>query len=130
MQLTANHKGFFEFRLCPKQSAEELVTQECLDQHLLILSDGSTRFPVDPTSIYFFPIVQLPVGVVCEHCVIQWKYTTGTKSIRVSFYQPHVTSTLYLYPTGNNWGICEDGTGANGCGNQETFVNCADVAIL
>ena len=30
---------------------------------------------------------------------------------------------------GNNWGICQDGSGALGCGPQETFVNCADVAI-
>lgn len=30
---------------------------------------------------------------------------------------------------GNNWGVCEDGTEATGCGNQETFVNCADIAI-
>jgi hypothetical protein len=32
---------------------------------------------------------------------------------------------------GNNWGICEDGSGAVGCGDyQETFVNCADIAIV
>lgn len=39
---------------------------------------------------------------------------------------------LFLYvEKGNNWGICEDGTGAVGCGDyQETFVNCADIAIV
>lgn len=31
---------------------------------------------------------------------------------------------------GNNWGTCSDGTEAVGCGAQETFVNCADIAIF
>lgn len=26
--------------------------------------------------------------------------------------------------------MCEDGNGAVGCGKQETFINCADVAII
>jgi len=38
---------------------------------------------------------------------------------------------LMILITGNNWGICGNGTGAVGCGdNQETFRNCADVAIV
>lgn len=32
--------------------------------------------------------------------------------------------------TGNTWDVCVNGTGAVGCGNQETFRNCADVAII
>ena len=31
---------------------------------------------------------------------------------------------------GNTWDTCGNGTGAVGCGNQETFRNCADVAII
>lgn len=42
----------------------------------------------------------------CQHCVLQWKYIAG-----------------------NNWGICADGNGAVGCGNQEEFRACSDVAI-
>jgi hypothetical protein len=42
----------------------------------------------------------------CQHCVLQWKYIAG-----------------------NNWGICADGNGAVGCGDQEEFRACADVAI-
>ena len=30
---------------------------------------------------------------------------------------------------GNTWGTCPDGTEKVGCGPQETFINCADVAI-
>ncbi|XP_057375299.1 uncharacterized protein LOC130696232 [Daphnia carinata] len=106
--LTANHYGFFTFRLCPKTSAQQLVTQQCLDQRLLTLSDGSTKFLIQTLGVYFYPKIQLPPGLTCNNCVLQWRYTTG-----------------------NNWGICEDGTGAVGCGDyQETFVNCADIAIV
>ncbi|XP_045112765.1 uncharacterized protein LOC123505481, partial [Portunus trituberculatus] len=45
-----------------------------------------------------------------------------------------VTSAIVVcfqwrYVSGNNWGVCEDGTGAIGCGPQEEFRACADVAI-
>lgn len=30
----------------------------------------------------------------------------------------------------NNWGMCDNGTGALGCGPQETFKNCADVSVF
>jgi hypothetical protein len=42
----------------------------------------------------------------CQHCVLQWKYVAG-----------------------NNWGICSDGSGAVGCGEQEEFRACSDIAI-
>lgn len=42
----------------------------------------------------------------CQNCVLQWKYIAG-----------------------NNWGICKDGSGAVGCGPQEEFRACSDVAI-
>lgn len=31
--------------------------------------------------------------------------------------------------SGNNWGVCENGTQAVGCGPQETFRGCADIEI-
>ena len=31
---------------------------------------------------------------------------------------------------GNTWGICANGTGAIGCGDQEMFRNCADIKII
>ncbi|KAK4001909.1 uncharacterized protein LOC123471061 [Daphnia magna] len=106
VELTSSHLGYFEFRLCPKRSAEELVTQECLDNYLLRLSDGSTRYQVpDYTATWYDMLVKLPDGLTCDHCVIQWYYTTG-----------------------NSPGLCGDGTNSVDC-NQESFVNCADVAI-
>lgn len=35
----------------------------------------------------------------------------------------------WKYIAGNNWGICSDGNGAVGCGEQEEFRACSDVAI-
>ena len=31
---------------------------------------------------------------------------------------------------GNTWAPCGNGTGAIGCGDQETFRNCADIKIM
>jgi len=104
--VTAAHKGYFEFKLCPKSSAEEFTTQDCLDRNLLKLADGTTKFTgIEDTGIYHVP-VQLPADIACDHCVIQWHYKAG-----------------------NSWGSCSDGTQGIGCGAQETFINCADVAI-
>ena len=76
--VTAAHKGYFEFKLCPKSSAEEFTTQDCLDRNLLKLADGTTKFTgIEDTGIYHVP-VQLPADIACDHCVIQWHYKAGT----------------------------------------------------
>ena len=74
--------------------------------------------------------VHLPASVSCQQCILQWTYTAG-----------------------NNWGVCNNGTGSLGCGNQvqettisfcfqccisvllreifqETFRSCSDIRIL
>jgi hypothetical protein len=51
-------------------------------------------------------IVLIHTEFECQHCVLQWKYIAG-----------------------NNWGVCPDGNGAVGCGPQEEFRACSDVAI-
>uniref|UniRef100_A0A1B0D6C3 Chitin-binding type-4 domain-containing protein n=1 Tax=Phlebotomus papatasi TaxID=29031 RepID=A0A1B0D6C3_PHLPP len=50
----------------------------------------------------FFPSTDLK----CESCLLQW-----------------------IYVAGNNWGMCENGTGTVGCGPQEQFRACADISI-
>lgn len=55
------------------------MTQECLDQNLLTLSDGSTRFMINQEMKLPTPYVQLPTGIVCEHCVLQWHYSAGNE---------------------------------------------------
>ncbi|XP_046385899.1 uncharacterized protein LOC124155817 [Ischnura elegans] len=112
VELTANHKGFFEFRLCPQNNHRREATQACLDKHLLTRADsvGGTRvFPGSEGgggNRIFEVRYCLPVGLTCSQCVLQWRYVAG-----------------------NNWGTCANGTGAVGCGPQEEFRSCADVSI-
>nr|KAG5714949.1 hypothetical protein BaRGS_000437 [Batillaria attramentaria] len=115
VQLTANHKGWFEFRLCEHNNPFTNITQECLDKHLLVLDDtGETRYKVIGPDVIDYSVkenikinLRLPQGLTCAACVLQWKYNAG-----------------------NSWGKDPD-TGAEGIGfgPQEQFYGCADVAI-
>merc|ERR1712108_85921 len=106
-----NHAGWFEFKLCENNNIYQDSDQSCFDKHLLEFTDGSTRVHVGPMGpagkgIFSYQ-VKLPQGVTCEQCVIQWHYNGG-----------------------QNWG-CDADTGkcCEGCGPQETFWGCSDVAI-
>jgi hypothetical protein len=35
VELTANHQGYFEFRICEHNLAKQPETDECFDRHLL-----------------------------------------------------------------------------------------------
>lgn len=103
--ITSNHRGHFEVRICPTPDPE--ATQNCLDLHQLELADGSGfKFNISTDVGLHTMHVKLPTGLTCAHCVLQWRYVTG-----------------------NNWGFCDDGTGMLGCGPQEEFRACADVAV-
>jgi len=108
VDLTANHLGYFQFRLCPHNNMQTPVNQDCLDQNILQLADGSgTQYRIFGHEMGIIPIrLRLPAGVTCYQCVLQWHYKTG-----------------------NSYGECEDGSYDIGCGPQETFRGCADVAI-
>ncbi|XP_075983959.1 uncharacterized protein LOC142981747 [Anticarsia gemmatalis] len=104
VELTANHNGFFEFRVCEEPKG---TTQECLDKYVLKLDgrDSTKYYPKDGNKVYEMKY-KLPEGLECSHCVMQWRYIAG-----------------------NNWGSCGNGTEAVGCGPQEEFRACADIAI-
>ncbi|EDV95058.1 uncharacterized protein LOC6567559 [Drosophila grimshawi] len=103
--ITANHMGHFSFKLC---NLDEFGSEsdECFDKYPLAFADGSLKLYISSRTGSYDMVVQFPQGVSCKHCVLRWTYTAG-----------------------NNWGICEDGSGAMGCGAQENFVNCADISI-
>lgn len=110
VQLTASHKGYFEFKICKKDNPRKRTTQECLDKYPLQLEDGSgTRYNIPNKSGYQLITVKLrlPEDVTCRDCTFQWKYNAG-----------------------NSWGA-DSSSGRNclGCGNQEQFYGCADIAI-
>ncbi|XP_060075035.1 uncharacterized protein LOC132554743 [Ylistrum balloti] len=107
VEITANHLGYFEFRLCPNNNVNKAATQECLDQHLLRLENadgtryylGGKRGAVNLRAI-------LPQGLTCSQCVLQWRWNTG-----------------------NSYGYAPNGTYCIGCGLQEMFLGCSDIAI-
>ncbi|XP_039257738.2 uncharacterized protein LOC120334321 [Styela clava] len=105
VEITAQHKGYFEFRLCDWNKPKEIVTQECLDRHLLETNMGFKYSGITKTGKYVVP-VKLPEGLTCTQCVLQWKYNTG-----------------------NSWGCDAPGVRALGLGHQEQFYGCADVKI-
>ncbi|CAG0922479.1 unnamed protein product [Notodromas monacha] len=41
VELTANHAGFFEFRLCPNNNPKKTASDRCFDKYLLERMDGS-----------------------------------------------------------------------------------------
>nr|CAI5847827.1 unnamed protein product [Callosobruchus analis] len=105
IQLTANHKGYFNYSLCelPNPDLPE-PGEECFFP--LALEDNTSKYNVDSTEFQILNRVRLP-NMTCSRCVFRWSYTAG-----------------------NNWGDCGNGTSAIGCGPQENFVNCADISII
>merc|ERR1712012_460581 len=111
IDISANHWGYFVLNICPVDGKNKDPTQECFDKHPLMLTENPSSYkfnvPLDSPKITRFQYqVNLPYGLTCSQCVIQWTYYTG-----------------------NTWGVCKNGTEGMGCGDQETFRNCADVQI-
>lgn len=108
VQLTSNHGGYFEFRLCPVNDPTKRVTQACLNRHVLNIIGHGTRYFITSKqgSVTLETAVMLPPNLQCSQCVMQWKWVAGQS-------------------------MGPDGYGGEclGCGNQENFVNCADIAI-
>ncbi|RHY99295.1 hypothetical protein DYB31_011879, partial [Aphanomyces astaci] len=99
VQLTANHKGYFQFGLCKLNGKHDKETNECFQT--LIQPNGDKQWQVPPGNEVFTIQSVLPAGVTCEgdsHCVLRWHYVGW-----------------------NNPGVDING--------QEQFWNCADVYI-
>jgi len=77
VDITASHGGHYEFRLCSKRSADELIEQDCLDQILLYKTDGTTGVNVDQGSVVYSANYKLPDGLTCDFCVLQWTWISG-----------------------------------------------------
>lgn len=88
VELTSNHKGFFEFRIGDVGTAP--ITEDKLDHLLEIAGTGATKYylPAGSMNGIFSVSLQLPVDLVCVQCVLRWKYTAG-----------------------NNWGTDQSGSG-------------------
>ncbi|KAL4221525.1 hypothetical protein ACF0H5_019782 [Mactra antiquata] len=96
--------GFYEFRLCDEDDNQ---SQACLNKHLLTIIDtNTTNMPVPQTQGLVMIHLQLPAGVTCDYCLLQWRFRK--ESIEGC--------------DDNNW--CGLGRGA-----QIEYYNCADVMI-
>lgn len=104
VEITAYHRGYWQFKLCPDPDRND---QDCFDEYVLELEEGGTKYYPNKGSNKYEVSYRLPSGLVCEHCVLQWRYTAG-----------------------NNWGTCKNGTQGLGCGNQEEFGACSDISIV
>ncbi|KAJ3649521.1 hypothetical protein Zmor_021261 [Zophobas morio] len=105
VNLTTNHLGYFLFSVCVLDNPNAPESGESCFQPIN-LANGQDRYNVVNGEKGINTQVKLPDGLTCDRCVLRWHYTTG-----------------------NNWGECDDGSYAEGCGPQETFRSCADVAI-
>lgn len=113
VELTTNHRGWFEFRLCnvdtmPSGEADH----DCLNKILLADQNGRTRFntpsQVEGWQGFFNTELVIPKNFKCNHCVLQWKWNVGN-------------SHGYDFNTGE---YCL------GCGPQEQFYGCSDIRIV
>merc|ERR1712059_76312 len=108
IDITANHLGYFQFKLCPNNNIHKDPKQDCFDSHLLLNENGGDKYWIHDHSRlgYFYPTIVLPSDVSCDQCILQWTYRAA-----------------------NNWGRCKNGTEGMGCGTQEHFRACADIEI-
>lgn len=108
VDVTANHKGHFVFKLCANNNLFSDPDQDCFDKTVLeVLPHMEPQFNVTTANTGTYALkLRLPANVTCKQCILQWTYTCG-----------------------NNWGVCPDGVGALGCGPQEMFRACSDIAI-
>lgn len=108
VDLTANHKGSFTFKMCANNNINRDSGQHCFDRHNLKVYPEMTDNYTLPSAVpgSFYVKLKLPDGLTCSQCVLQWTYYTA-----------------------NSWGGCGDGTQGVGCGAQETFRACSDIKI-
>ena len=43
IDITANHAGYFEFRLCQNDESMKKVEQDCFDKNLLLVTDNNEK---------------------------------------------------------------------------------------
>ena len=76
VRITAAHKGYFIFRVAPLVNAP--ITQAQLNKNVLELENGDRRWNLGDQGAGDYTItLRLPSGLSCEHCVLQWWWTTG-----------------------------------------------------
>lgn len=89
-EITAYHKGHFEFKICPLSYPNEVASQDCFDGHpLTFVQDllyGASRDKMYPYRAYlagdhkrFIHRMKLPDGVTGNHVLLQWHWLTASE---------------------------------------------------
>jgi len=104
VRITANHRGYFTFRLCNLSSERE--SDACFNRNVLQIGSGGTTWTLPNGNTQDFTVAVRMPNFTCNHCVLQWTWVAA-----------------------NNWGLCPDGSGALGCGPQEHFRTCSDIRL-
>ncbi|CAB0035260.1 unnamed protein product [Trichogramma brassicae] len=78
VELSASHKGYFEFAVCPLDEPGQVETEECFAAHPVKLANGFSRYYVTVAGSHMHVVeLQLPAALSCQHCSFRWHYTTG-----------------------------------------------------
>lgn len=81
IKITANHKGYFKFRVAPL--GKPPIKQHELDEYVLKLENGTAEWQL--TSAHgtgvFNITLQLPIHLTCKRCVLQWWWATGNNFV-------------------------------------------------
>ena len=77
IDVTANHKGFFVFKLCSNNNTVQDPVQSCFDDTVLrIVPSGEDRYYLTTFNTGVFTLkLRLPPNVRCSQCILQWTYT-------------------------------------------------------
>ena len=139
-QITAHHKGHFEFYACAI-TAGQSPTQACFRanplefvEDLLYGSPKDVNYPYrayiappaisSPMNNMFSYRMKLPGNIVCDLVLIQWWYLTGNTCDYAGYEQ-------YTWPA--NWGNMDSPISkciAPAYSSAEQFWNCAEVKIV
>ena len=83
VDITANHQGYFIFKICPNNDIFMDPAQDCFDAHPLWVGGGDskynhTRFPINDYETGLRMVyVRLPMEITCNQCILQWTYVAG-----------------------------------------------------
>ena len=106
LDITAHHKGFFEFKICKMEPSDFTENAACFesDESIMTLDDGKQQWDVTGGSTgHYYGKVRLPDDLSCDHCVIQWRYHAG-----------------------NTWACDENGN----CGTGSFRKKCFEISLL
>ena len=80
IDVTANHKGYFVFKLCANNNTVQDPGQDCFDQSVLqIVPSGEDKYYLTTFNTGVFTLkLRLPNNVWCSQCILQWTYTVQT----------------------------------------------------